>query len=171
MNATDLCNFFINWIPAPRLRKWIYRRCGMRLDPTAHIMRNCVFMDLHQIEIGARAIIGHNCHLDGRGGLRIGADTNVSGYARIFTAEHFIDDKHFAGHASPVVLEDHVWVAAGATILPGVTMKKGSVAAAGSVVTRDVEAFDVVAGVPARVIRKRNPHIDYQLSSKPSRYL
>ena len=52
-------------------------------------------------------------------------------------------------------MHDDCWIGAGSTILDGVTVGQGSVIAAGSVVTRDVEAYSVVAGVPARLIRSR----------------
>ncbi len=54
-----------------------------------------------------------------------------------------------------VRIEDDVWVGQGATILHGVTIGEGSVVAAGSVVTKDVEPYSIVAGVPARRIRAR----------------
>jgi acetyltransferase-like isoleucine patch superfamily enzyme len=55
--------------------------------------------------------------------------------------------------AVPIVIERNVWIAAGATIIGGVTVGENSVVAAGAVVTRDVPANSLVAGVPAKVIR------------------
>ena len=55
----------------------------------------------------------------------------------------------------PVVIEDDVWIAANTIILPGVTIKKGAIIGAGSVVTKDVMEYNVVAGVPAKVIKVR----------------
>lgn len=55
-----------------------------------------------------------------------------------------------------VVLEDDVWIGYRAIILPGVTIHKGAVVGAGAVVTKDVEPFAVVGGVPAKVIKYRN---------------
>lgn len=57
-------------------------------------------------------------------------------------------------YAYPVTIEDNVWIGAGAQILPGVTVGQGSVIAAGAIVNRDVPAMTLVAGNPARVIRK-----------------
>jgi acetyltransferase-like isoleucine patch superfamily enzyme len=57
-------------------------------------------------------------------------------------------------HAERVVIGDDVWVGGNATILPGVTIGDGAVVAAGAVVTRDVPAHSVVAGVPAKVVRR-----------------
>ena len=55
----------------------------------------------------------------------------------------------------PITIEDDVWLGAGATVVGGVTIGRGSIVAAGSVVTRDVEPFSVVAGVPAALVRSR----------------
>ena len=55
----------------------------------------------------------------------------------------------------PIVIEDYVWIATGAMILPGVTVGEGAVVAAGSVVTKDVPPWTVVAGNPAREVKKR----------------
>jgi len=57
--------------------------------------------------------------------------------------------------SSPVVIEDDVWVGHGATILKGVKIGKGAIVAAGAVVTRDVESYSIVGGVPAKLIRVR----------------
>jgi len=56
-----------------------------------------------------------------------------------------------------VVIEDDCWIASNSVILAGVTIGKGSVVAAGSVVTHDVPPFSIVAGVPARLIKNRLP--------------
>ena len=57
-----------------------------------------------------------------------------------------------------IIIEDHVWIGANAVIMPGVTLKKGTVVGAGSVVTKDTEEYSVVVGSPARKIRNRLEH-------------
>lgn len=83
--------------------------------------------------LGARATVGNNCH--------IGAGAVLAGVLEPPSAD-------------PVVIEDHVLVGANAVVLEGVRIGKGSVVAAGSVVTRNVEPDTVVAGIPAREIKK-----------------
>lgn len=64
-------------------------------------------------------------------------------------------NNHFADGASKaIVISDDVWIATRSTILKGVTIGKGSVVATGSIVTRDVPDYSVVAGIPAKVIKK-----------------
>lgn len=83
--------------------------------------------------LGGRATIGANCH--------IGAGSVIAGVIE-------------PPSATPVIVEDDVLVGANAVILEGVRLGKGSVIAAGSIVTRDVEPFSVVAGAPAKLVKK-----------------
>jgi tetrahydrodipicolinate N-acetyltransferase len=83
--------------------------------------------------IGGRAIVGKNCH--------IGAGAVLAGVVEPPSAE-------------PVVIEDDVLIGANAVVLEGVKVGKGAVIAAGSIVVKDVEPHTVVAGVPARLIKK-----------------
>lgn len=85
------------------------------------------------VVVGGRAIVGKNCH--------IGAGTVLAGVIEPPSAE-------------PVVVEDDVLIGANAVVLEGVKIGKGAVVAAGSVVVRNVEPHTVVAGVPARFLKK-----------------
>ncbi len=64
------------------------------------------------------------------------------------------DAKYLDIKSAPVVIEDHVWIGFNLAILKGVTMGKGAIIGAGSVVTKDVEPFTVVAGNPAKIIKR-----------------
>jgi acetyltransferase-like isoleucine patch superfamily enzyme len=57
---------------------------------------------------------------------------------------------------APIVIEDDVWVGFQAVILPGVTIGHGSIVGAGAVVTKDVEPYTVVVGIPARPLKRRD---------------
>ena len=73
-------------------------------------------------------------------------------------------DPGFRAIAQPVIIEDYVFIGPRAIILPGVTLGKGAVVAAGAVVTKDVEPFSIVGGVPAKVIGEREPkELHYRL--------
>ena len=110
------------------------------------------------ISIGAYSRINRNCCLDVRGPLRIGDNVSVSPEVTILTASHRFDDPRFRVETRPVVIEDHVWIGSRAMILPGVTLGRGSIVAAGAVVTRDVSPLAIVAGVPASVVGTRPAH-------------
>lgn len=98
---------------------------------------NLVILDCTKVTIGDNVFIAPNVH--------------------ICCAGHPLDaERRNKGleYAYPVTIEDNVWIGAGAQILPGVTVGQGSVIAAGAIVNRDVPAMTLVAGNPARVIRK-----------------
>jgi acetyltransferase-like isoleucine patch superfamily enzyme len=112
------------------------------------------------IRLGDRVSVGVGAMIHGGGGVEIGSHSFVSPYARIFTEHHAMDDLdtpvieqgEFSG---PVVVGADVFIGSGATILGPCSIGDGAVIAAGSVVTGDVDAAAIVAGVPARVIGQR----------------
>jgi acetyltransferase-like isoleucine patch superfamily enzyme len=73
----------------------------------------------------------------------------------IWTMHHDYNDLNFKAIGGPVIVEDYAWICSRAIILPGVTIGEGAVIAAGSVVTKDVAAWTVVGGVPAKKISVR----------------
>ncbi|WP_455429725.1 acyltransferase [Mucilaginibacter lappiensis] len=82
----------------------------------------------------------------------------------IWTLHHDYNSTDFAQTGQPVIIEDYVWLCSRTVILPGVTIGKGAVVAAGAVVTRNVQPYTVVGGVPAKPIAKRNENLTYDLS-------
>lgn len=111
--------------------------------------------------IGSNSTINQKCRLDSRGGLYIGNNVSISAEVCILTAEHNVQAPDFAGVQDEVRIEDHVFVGTRAIILPGVILGKGVVVAAGAVVTKNIEPYLVVGGVPARTIGERNTTLDY----------
>jgi maltose O-acetyltransferase len=157
-------------VPIVSLRTRLYASFGVRFEErrTTSLMLGCWIHAPRGIAIGARSQVGPRCFLDGRGGISIGRDVNISGFSRIVTGTHDPLARDFAGTLAPVTLSDRVWVATGATILPGVTMGEGSMAAAGAVVTGDVDAFTIVGGVPAKPIGERPADLSYELGGRQS---
>jgi acetyltransferase-like isoleucine patch superfamily enzyme len=100
---------------------------------------------------------GDNLHLDCAVAVTIGDDVAISRDVVIMDTDHHRIDS--GAMASPVVIGNHVWIGARATILKGVTIGDGAVIAAGAVVVRDVPAGQLHGGVPARLIRK----VEWQL--------
>ena len=109
------------------------------------------------IDIGADATVA----------LRFGNNVSISPEVSLITSNHLKDDPAFGIEDKPIVIEDYAWVGSRATVLPGVTIGKGAIVAAGSVVTKDVPAFAVVGGVPAKVIGQRAQDLRYTLSFRP----
>jgi maltose O-acetyltransferase len=107
------------------------------------------------LRIGAHSRINRDCCLDARGSLQIGDNVSVSPEVMILTAYHRHDDDNFPVETRAVTIEDHVWIGTRAMIMPGVTLGRGCVVAAGAVVTRDVPPLTIVAGIPARPVGSR----------------
>jgi acetyltransferase-like isoleucine patch superfamily enzyme len=113
-----------------------------------------------QMSIGDESWIGQQCFLHSAGGLTIGARVGVGPGVKILTSQHREAGREipvlFSPIATaPVVVEDDADIGLGAIVLPGVTVGRGAVVGAGAVVTRDVPAYAVVAGSPARILRHR----------------
>jgi maltose O-acetyltransferase len=109
------------------------------------------------VAIGRNSRINRDCTLDVRCGLTIGDNVSVSPEVMILTLSHDYNDPSLSDlDAGPVTIEDHVWIGSRAMILPGVTVGRGAVVAAGSVVTKRVGPMTVVAGVPAKPVAERN---------------
>lgn len=110
------------------------------------------------IKIGKDSLVGEYTVIRGQGGVEIGDRVYTSPFTQIIAVNHVFDDpeKPFIEQgitAEGICIEDDVWIGSGAIITDGVRVGKGAVVAAGSVVTQDVEAHSVVAGVPAKPIR------------------
>jgi acetyltransferase-like isoleucine patch superfamily enzyme len=107
------------------------------------------------IRVGRNVFINQNCTMYDLGGIDIADDVMIGPNVSVITSGHPIEpSQRRAGvTAAPVVIERNVWIAAGVTIIGGVTVGENSVVAAGSVVTRDVPSNTLVGGNPARVIR------------------
>jgi acetyltransferase-like isoleucine patch superfamily enzyme len=117
--------------------------------------------------IGRGTWISRKCCLDLRGGLDIGEHVSVSPEVMILTSAHELNDPSFGLTVDRVAIEDHVWLGSRSVIMPGVTVGHGAVIAAGAVVTRDVRPLDIVAGVPAKPIGRRDPAaIGYELGGR-----
>jgi len=158
------CNHFINKVPSHTIRLWFYRHVmGFELAEGVAIHLGARFDCTRGLKIGKNSVINENCRLDCRGGINIGSNVSISAETIILTADHDPDSSEFAGRTKPVFIGDYVFIGTRSIILPGVTMERGAVAAAGSIVTKNVSAYAIVAGVPAKFIRERNRMLNYQI--------
>lgn len=165
-----LVNELVGLVPFIGFRLFVYARIGVEFDDrrsTTILMHNELIMPTG-IRVGRGSIIGRHCILDGRGGLTIGSDVNIGGRTQLFTGTHDVNSNDFAANFEPIVIEDHAWLAAGVTVLPGVKIGRGAVVAAGSVVTRDLPGGKVYGGVPAKEIADRGSDLSYKLGYRPN---
>jgi len=133
-----------------KLYRWREVRCGRR------------------ISIGDGSIIGLWSTLDGRGGISIGRNVNLSSEVALWTVEHDPNSASFEARASGIEIGDRAWLSFRTTVLPGVAIGEGAVVAAGAVVTKDVAPYAIVGGIPARQIGVRNHELAYDLGDLPA---
>ncbi len=104
--------------------------------------------------VGERTFINAGCKFQDQGGILIGNDCLIGHNATLCTINHAQDpDRRGDMEFHPIHIEDQVWLGANVTVLPGVTIGKGAIVAAGAVVTKDVAPMTIVGGVPAKFIK------------------
>lgn len=161
-----LYNYFAKYLPssssklnfgAKHIRGFLTKKMILSSGKKINIERNAEFSP--NITIGENSGIGINAKI--QKATHIGDNVMMGPNVRIYTQNHKFEDKNkpmcAQGNEEPkkVIIENDVWIGDGTIILPGVTIKEGSIIGAGSVVTKDVEAYSIVAGNPAKLIKYR----------------
>jgi acetyltransferase-like isoleucine patch superfamily enzyme len=148
---------------------------GASFAPTAYVAADAAIFTSHlvlgdnswiaghalvrgDVEFGAHSTVNSYACISGK--VRFGDGVRIASHASIVGFNHGFDDPNVPIHAQKhysagIVVEDDVWIGANAVILDGVTVGKGAVIAAGAVVSKDVPPMSIVAGVPAKVVRRR----------------
>ena len=163
-----LYNHWIGGCPSRTLRKFFLARWLDGLGDGTSVQMNCRFLNGRKVSFGERNVINFGCLFDGRKfQIRTGSDVSIGPEAAILTLGHDPQSPEFADRGGDVIIGDRVWIGYRAIILPGIQIGEGAVVGAGAVVTRDVEAFAIVAGNPARKIGMRNKDLPYLLKYDP----
>lgn len=143
----------------PRGLRWrALRLLGMDVQRSSINAR--VFLGGRRISIGRDCFINYGVFIDNAAPVRIGDRVSFGQGVRLVTGTHELGttDRRAGPYTSAaVVVEDGAWLGAYATVLPGVTVGRGSLVAAGALVTRDVPPDTLVAGIPAAVVRGLPP--------------
>ncbi len=163
----DFCLFWfyvlVN-IPSHHVRRFLLRLGGANIGSGSSIHMGIRFFSLKNLAIGNDTIIGDHAFFDGRAKLTIGDHVDMASEVMIYNSEHDLESDIFKAREEPVEIGDYVFIGPRAIILPGVKIGKGAVVAAGAVVTKDVNDFEMVGGVPAKVIGERkNKDLHYKL--------
>jgi len=150
---------YVGCVPSHHFRRFFYRAGGMKIGNGSSIHMGTVFYGAKNIKVGSDSIIGENAILDGRAPLVIGDHVDIASEVMIYNSQHNINSEDFAKVEEvikePVEIGDYVFIGPRAIILPGVKIGKGAVIGAGAVVTKNVGDFEIVGGVPAKVIGER----------------
>lgn len=159
-----LADFLLKFIPAfvgGRFRAKLLRIAGFRIGEKGIIMGRPRFIGgpgfVDNFEIGPAAFINVDCFFDLAAPIQIGENVSIGPQAMIITGAHHVgDESNRCSELEPkaIMIGDGVWLGARCIVLPGVSIGRGAVVAAGAVVTKDVPNNTMVAGVPARVIKE-----------------
>lgn len=151
-------------IPSMRVRLFFYKKLlYCNIMPKAIIYYGAELRAPENLYIGQGSIIGDKAILDARFGIEIGENVNLSTGVWIWTAQHDYNSSDFScdGKCGPVKIGNRVWIGPRTMIMPGITIGEGAVIAGGAIVTKDVDPFTLVAGIPAKQIGKRNHQLEY----------
>lgn len=155
--------FFLPVNVGNRLRLRLLRLSGFRIGQSGMIMGMPTIVGqgniYKKLQIGNGCLFNMGCYFDLAAPITIEHNVGVGNDVLLLTGSHEISDSgRRVGNliASPIVIQEGAWLGARCVVLPGVTIGRGAVVAAGAVVTKDVPPNSLVAGVPAKVIRELN---------------
>ena len=144
------------------IKIFILRLFGAKIGKNC-VIRNCEVYYPWNLEIGDNVWIGYEANLYSLVPIKIGNNVCISQRAFLCTGSHDPYDPGFGLIVGEIVLKDASWVCAGSFVGPSVTLHEGAVAAAGSVVVKDLPEMTICAGNPCKPLKKRT------LSGTPSR--
>lgn len=160
--VTGFLWWFVGAVPSHHFRRFFYRLAGMQIGAgsTIHMFARIYYPS--GIHIGKDTLIGEKVTLDGRrqlpnsqGGLNIGSHVDIASEVMIWTSEHDLAAADMRAREEAVTIDDYVFIGPRVIIMPGVHIGRGAVIAGGAVVTKDVPAGEIFAGVPAKKIADR----------------
>jgi len=132
---------------------------GLKIFKSSKFGKNIFVSDYSRLYIGAHSFINNCVYFDTKENVVIGVGCSVGFRTTFITGSHSVQSNYISQRplnlekCKPIKIEDFVWIGANATILPGITVGRGSVVAAGAIVTKDVPGNTIVAGCPAKKIR------------------
>lgn len=161
--------FQVSYIPSHHIRDYIYKNIYLvKLGKKAVIYYGTEIRGSYYLTIGKGSIIGDRAVLDARrGGIEIGDNVQLGSFVKLWTGSHNHDDPYFRStpdKRGPIKIGDRAWLGPNVTVLHSVSIGEGAVVAAGAVVTKNVEPFSIVGGVPAKKIGERIRNLCYEFN-------
>ena len=165
--GTVIYNFGFTHFPSHTVRQAVLKLWGAKIGKRVGIFRGTSVLGIHELTIGDNSTVGWRCLLDARGGLTIGSNVVIASDTQFITAHHVPNADDFRSVTEPITVEDFVWIASRSTVLDGVSIGRGAVVAAGSLVRTSVPPMTIVAGIPATALRERRSALTYTTTFRP----
>lgn len=160
-----LWNHFFNKVPSYVFRKFVLRAIyGMKIGKNSNVHLGVKFLSPWHVEVGDNVNIQMYSFIDGRGGVVIKDNVDITIGVKILSQQHDIYSDDYATISKSVYIGSNSIVGSFALIMPGVNLNDGAVLAAGSVLAHDADGWALFAGNPAVYKRKRNVDIKYSVS-------
>jgi putative colanic acid biosynthesis acetyltransferase WcaF len=144
--------------PMHAWRAMVLRAFGATLGPHCHVYPGASIWAPWNLHCGDAVGIANGAVIYNPAPVRLGSHCVVSQDAYLCGASHDTEDPAFPMVSQPITVGAYAWICARATVCPGVVVGEGAVLALGGVATRDLQAWTVYGGVPARPLRKRQAH-------------
>ncbi len=146
------------------LRTLFWRLFVKKIGSNVDIMGGVIIMSPQRLVIGNHVLINAYSIIGAQSGISIGNYVMLGYNVNLATVNHKYTNpklpiKKQGEYGAPISIEDDVWIGANVTILPGITIGKGAIIGANSVVTKNIKPYSIAAGIPAR-------HIKYRFNKK-----
>lgn len=151
----NLSTSIIPNIPSQTIRNWGLRKLGAKMSKNVKFYAGFSVRNPKGLTIEDGVSIGPRVLLDARCGLTIHKSAVLAYDAIIWTLNHDYNDVYFSGKGAPVEIGAYSWICSRSIILPGIKIGEGAIVASSAVVTKDVEPYTIVGGIPAKVIGRR----------------
>lgn len=151
---TDIWLFKSKIIPSSSILVSLLRAFGAKIGDDVRIKPGVYIKYPWRLEVGNYSWIA-DCYIDNLVSVKIGENCCLSQKAMLITGNHDYKRPTFNLITSAIIIEDGVWIGAGAMVCPGVTAKSHAVLSMGSVATKQLDAFTIYQGNPAIATRKR----------------
>lgn len=165
--GTVVYNFGATHIPSHTVRQAVLKIWGAKIGKNVGIFRGTTVLGINELVIGDNTTIGFRCLLDAREGLIIGSNVVIASDVHFIAGHHLVDSNDFGFIMLPTYVEDFAWIASRSMVLEGLTIGRGAVIGACSLVRQSVEPMAIAAGLPAKPIGVRTSTLDYNPAYRP----
>jgi putative colanic acid biosynthesis acetyltransferase WcaF len=159
-------NTFFTFVPSHVFRIAMLRLWGANIGHDSAIQIGTTVLGIECLTIGSNTRIGSRCLLDARGDLSIGDGVVVSDDTQFIAGHHEPNTDDFYPQVASIRVEDSVWIGARTMVVDGLTIGRGAVVGAGSLVRRNVAERDIVAGIPTRTIGHRTVELGHRPTTR-----